>query len=176
LLEAENELLACSANRQHFFHRGLPECPWCAMAKRTGRDPFPELVTDVEIVSEGPALARRSSVLAVASVATDTLAWKPTEPVQLVPWLREPERPAHATPPRWLWWAVCLLLVVLLGALGVVIFLYSTWSAEEKLPVSQLQVVRRSQLTTENQASARFQLAWAEGGCIIGLTGQFQNK
>jgi serine/threonine protein kinase len=43
LLEAEEELKLCAANGQHYYHRGLTACPWCAMAQQHGRDPFPSL-------------------------------------------------------------------------------------------------------------------------------------
>jgi DNA-binding helix-hairpin-helix protein with protein kinase domain len=133
LQEAERDLLGCSANRQHFFHRGLAECPWCAMAKRTGRDPFPELVTDVQVVSDGPGPTRRSAALAVAPVASGTVAANdPAEPARLVPWLRADHTSARPTAtPRWLGWAVGALLVVLLAALVAAIFLYRTWAEEE---------------------------------------------
>jgi hypothetical protein len=42
LQEAEQELVACPANAQHFHHPRLSACPWCAMVRRLGRDPFPE--------------------------------------------------------------------------------------------------------------------------------------
>jgi hypothetical protein len=41
LLESEKELAACPANPQHVFQRALRPCPWCALARRQGRDLFP---------------------------------------------------------------------------------------------------------------------------------------
>lgn len=41
---AEEELQPCARNDQHRYHRGLGDaCPWCEMAQRQGRDPFPSL-------------------------------------------------------------------------------------------------------------------------------------
>jgi DNA-binding helix-hairpin-helix protein with protein kinase domain len=41
LEEAEQELTTCASNSQHVHHRGLDQCPWCDLARRQGRDPFP---------------------------------------------------------------------------------------------------------------------------------------
>jgi DNA-binding helix-hairpin-helix protein with protein kinase domain len=41
LEEAEHELAACASNGQHVHHRKLDDCPWCDLARRQGRDPFP---------------------------------------------------------------------------------------------------------------------------------------
>lgn len=41
LEEAEHELTACASNGQHMYHRKLDGCPWCDLARRQGRDPFP---------------------------------------------------------------------------------------------------------------------------------------
>ena len=136
LQEAERELLGCPANAQHFFHRGLAECPWCGMAKQRGRDPFPELVTQVEVVREGPGFARRGAPGALLDGAVGSDGAKSTYPVaqpaRLVPWLRAEHAPAaRSGTPRWLWWAACTLLAGLLAALVAAILLYHTWAEEE---------------------------------------------
>src|SRR5262249_40916588 len=41
LQQAEAEMATCAANAQHVFHPGLTACPWCDLARRQGRDPFP---------------------------------------------------------------------------------------------------------------------------------------
>jgi hypothetical protein len=41
LANAEAELIPCSANAQHHYSRTLKACPWCALARQHGRDPFP---------------------------------------------------------------------------------------------------------------------------------------
>jgi DNA-binding helix-hairpin-helix protein with protein kinase domain len=41
LEQAEHELTSCANNAQHVYHRGLDRCPWCALARQQGRDPFP---------------------------------------------------------------------------------------------------------------------------------------
>ncbi len=41
LLDAERRLAACPANGQHVFPDHLADCPWCRLASRLGRDPFP---------------------------------------------------------------------------------------------------------------------------------------
>jgi DNA-binding helix-hairpin-helix protein with protein kinase domain len=41
LEEAEHELTTCASNPRHVYHHGLDSCPWCQMARQTGRDPFP---------------------------------------------------------------------------------------------------------------------------------------
>ena len=40
LEEAEHELTTCSRSVRHVYHRGLDICPWCALARQQGRDPF----------------------------------------------------------------------------------------------------------------------------------------
>jgi DNA-binding helix-hairpin-helix protein with protein kinase domain len=40
LEEAEHELANCPNSAQHVYHRGLDRCPWCALARQQGRDPF----------------------------------------------------------------------------------------------------------------------------------------
>jgi WD40 repeat protein len=42
LQEGEKELGSCSVNPQHVFPPGLPACPWCELARRHRRDPFPQ--------------------------------------------------------------------------------------------------------------------------------------
>jgi DNA-binding helix-hairpin-helix protein with protein kinase domain len=130
LQEAEGDLLGCAANAQHFFHRGLAECPWCGMAKRSGRDPFPELVTEVEVVREGPAIARRSARAGAPTAADAASATYPVaQPARLVPWLRPEHPPAgRSRTPRWLWWIACTLLAILVGALLAALLLYRAWA------------------------------------------------
>ncbi len=41
LAEADAELRECGANGQHRFHESLDACPWCELARKQGRDPFP---------------------------------------------------------------------------------------------------------------------------------------
>jgi DNA-binding helix-hairpin-helix protein with protein kinase domain len=41
LQDGEKELVPCTANSQHLYPRTLCRCPWCDLAQRQGRDPFP---------------------------------------------------------------------------------------------------------------------------------------
>jgi DNA-binding helix-hairpin-helix protein with protein kinase domain len=41
LTAAEQGLARCPANPRHLSHPQVPDCPWCALARRLGRDPFP---------------------------------------------------------------------------------------------------------------------------------------
>jgi hypothetical protein len=41
LKEAERQLTVCSVNKQHVYDKGFDGCPWCELALRHGRDPFP---------------------------------------------------------------------------------------------------------------------------------------
>ncbi|NET02906.1 MAG: tetratricopeptide repeat protein [Sphaerospermopsis sp. SIO1G2] len=44
LTEAEESLITCDTNSQHFYYHHLQKCPWCERAaKLGGRDPFPSL-------------------------------------------------------------------------------------------------------------------------------------
>jgi serine/threonine protein kinase len=44
LYQADQDLMACSANSQHLYGVHLTSCPWCARAERLGgRDPFPSV-------------------------------------------------------------------------------------------------------------------------------------
>jgi hypothetical protein len=43
LEHAEASLTPCAGNPQHIYVRGLDVCPWCAMAREQGRDPFPSM-------------------------------------------------------------------------------------------------------------------------------------
>lgn len=122
LQEAENDLLACAANSQHFFHRGLSGCPWCDMAKRSGRDPFPPLVANVELVRPAAAVSVKPSR------GSPTLLRKPEYPIaapaRLVPWLRadkDPQPPRF--PSRWPGRIALAAFLLLLAALLVAILL-----------------------------------------------------
>ena len=52
LAEADAELVECPANTQHRFHKALEGCPWCELAVRQGRDPFPSKEM-VQVRAEG---------------------------------------------------------------------------------------------------------------------------
>jgi hypothetical protein len=41
LNESEKTLTTCGVNPQHLHVKGLDTCPWCALTKAHGRDPFP---------------------------------------------------------------------------------------------------------------------------------------
>jgi hypothetical protein len=41
LAAAEQRLVRCPSNPQHLGHPDMPDCPWCALGRRLGRDPFP---------------------------------------------------------------------------------------------------------------------------------------
>jgi DNA-binding helix-hairpin-helix protein with protein kinase domain len=56
LREAEKELQLCPVNRQHIFNKALLICPWCDLAVRQGRDPFPS-PEDVQAGNVGIPLA-----------------------------------------------------------------------------------------------------------------------
>jgi DNA-binding helix-hairpin-helix protein with protein kinase domain len=55
LAVAEQRLVPCSDNPQHFTHAGMRDCPWCAMARRLGRDPFPDPAAVVPLPEAGGA-------------------------------------------------------------------------------------------------------------------------
>lgn len=89
LLEAEEELKICAANGQHHYHRGLPACPWCAMAQQQGRDPFPSLQevrakgkTTLKVGANGASvdatlpLAAPAETSPAASVANAAPPWR----------------------------------------------------------------------------------------------------
>jgi DNA-binding helix-hairpin-helix protein with protein kinase domain len=56
LREAEQRLQPCIVNRQHLFNQALLICPWCDLAARQGRDPFPS-AADVQSGNIGIPLA-----------------------------------------------------------------------------------------------------------------------
>jgi serine/threonine protein kinase len=41
LVHAENALISCSVNGQHYYSKHLNSCPWCERTKKFGVDPFP---------------------------------------------------------------------------------------------------------------------------------------
>jgi hypothetical protein len=84
LQEAEQELVGCPANAQHFHQPQLGECPWCAMARRLGRDPFPDPVGQVADPPESPGR------LATYPTSEGRLATYPTTPAVVF----VPPRPA----------------------------------------------------------------------------------
>lgn len=43
LFDSEAMLVPCQKNQQHVFSRELSDCPWCALAVKQGRDPFPSI-------------------------------------------------------------------------------------------------------------------------------------
>lgn len=168
LQEAERDLLACPGNAQHFFHRGLAECPWCAMVRRQGRDPFPQLVTDVEVVREGPSVRRAPVTLRDVPMVggiTDEKSEHPiAQPARLVPWLRPDHSPgSHPPTPRWLWWAASSLLVVLLAALVAAIVLYRTWAGEEHREGARFspQIPHSRSIVFDAASSARYVFGWS---------------
>lgn len=46
LAVAEQRLVPCPDNPQHYTHAGMRDCPWCVMARRLGRDPFPNTTAE----------------------------------------------------------------------------------------------------------------------------------
>jgi DNA-binding helix-hairpin-helix protein with protein kinase domain len=115
LTVAEQRLVQCPDNPQHYTHAGMSECPWCRMARRLGRDPFPNPVADAppgaepEPDAEAPPAERPRPAL--------------TYPVPHPAWPRRQPRPA-AGQGTWFrvarHWAWLVALAVLLGsALGL---------------------------------------------------------
>src|SRR5262249_13731880 len=65
LQEAEKELLVCTANSQHVYAGGQGSCPWCALARLQGRDPFPP-AQEIQAAS-GKTTARKATMLAATT-------------------------------------------------------------------------------------------------------------
>jgi DNA-binding helix-hairpin-helix protein with protein kinase domain len=60
LAAVERSLVPCPDNAQHYTHPGVRDCPWCMMARRLGRDPFPAPAA-VPVVP-APAPPRRTAL------------------------------------------------------------------------------------------------------------------
>jgi DNA-binding helix-hairpin-helix protein with protein kinase domain len=75
LAVAESSLVQCPDNPQHYTHPGVRDCPWCAMARRLGRDPFPDPAADPppDGAGAGPSGARTTR-LASRTVPPTSLA------------------------------------------------------------------------------------------------------
>src|SRR5262249_34251349 len=76
---AERELVACTVNPQHHYHRGLGTCPWCVLTKQQGRDPFPSpqavrSAAASAITAAIPAARTTGSIELPASVTLSTPA------------------------------------------------------------------------------------------------------
>jgi WD40 repeat protein/serine/threonine protein kinase len=86
LTEADEQLSECLVNPQHRVHKSLDACPWCELAARHGRDPFPSK----EKVQSGPD--KSSSLPAAAAVtakpATPAPAVRPAVKVKSSPSIR----------------------------------------------------------------------------------------
>ncbi len=82
LEEAEGAMAVCAANAQHHHPRGLDVCPWCVLARDTGRDPFPS-AEQVQTL-RATRLARRT-VLHGASAGTSQVMAAPAPPPKLDP-------------------------------------------------------------------------------------------
>jgi hypothetical protein len=89
LQEAEQELVACAGKGHHWHHPRLSECPWCTMAQRLGRDPFPDPVGQVATVPEPQGRS-----------ATHPTAPAPVRPVIVLPPPRPPLSFPVPHPPR----------------------------------------------------------------------------
>ncbi|GIW78207.1 MAG: hypothetical protein KatS3mg105_0014 [Gemmatales bacterium] len=138
LQESEQSLVSCHVNPQHLFHKGLDGCPWCDIARRTGRDPFPiparlvntpapipedaTVVFDVnqqlaDVRTEGLPRRRRSRKenLPVARAVTlpTRSRRRPLMPLLSEHEIDDDERSAFW---RWLWIGLLLLAATLLAA------------------------------------------------------------
>jgi DNA-binding helix-hairpin-helix protein with protein kinase domain len=60
LAAAERSLVPCPNNTQHYTHPAMRDCPWCRMARRLGRDPFPAPGTAPP--ASPPAPSRRTTL------------------------------------------------------------------------------------------------------------------
>ncbi len=116
LTQADGELTECVANAQHHFHRSLDACPWCELATRQGRDPFPsreQLKSRTETAVPKSATISSADLVILAPAPTKP----PARPVRVV----RPRKP----PPAWLrmvltpWpWAIGA------GAIGLVVLVW----------------------------------------------------
>jgi hypothetical protein len=108
LQRAEEELTTCPVSSQHVYHRGLAACPWCALARTQGRDPFPTAAAlpapaapsqPAAQVAPPPPPARaaeavaRPLLLAMVPTADRTQPSRPRRDL-------EEERPRAVLPPR----------------------------------------------------------------------------
>src|SRR5262249_48305253 len=85
LEQAEQALAACPVNSQHVYHHGLTACPWCELARRQGRDPFPSK-EDVQAgkVEAQPAMAQTplpaAGTLPAARATPSPASWAASPP------------------------------------------------------------------------------------------------
>jgi len=88
LSQAENALVTCNSNDQHFYGNHLSVCPWCERTRRTGVDPFPP--------KQSPTQTRKPA--------------PPPQKAQPV----SPIRPIRPSPQRaWIWAMVVSLLLAI---------------------------------------------------------------
>lgn len=92
--EAEKELTVCTANSQHTYPAGQGTCPWCALTRLQGRDPFPP-AQEIQ-TARGKTTARKATMLAAATVQKPpTPAAAEPPPVRTI--LRPADVPAPPT-------------------------------------------------------------------------------
>jgi DNA-binding helix-hairpin-helix protein with protein kinase domain len=126
LADAEPLLATCPANDQHVYHNGLAACPWCALARRLGRDPFPARPPAQADLTTSVALPPRPAPVtgvAARGTALPRVTRLVLPPPRSMP-LPRPDRARRAAPPplprrrlaAWRW-LIGLALLAVLGAL-----------------------------------------------------------
>jgi DNA-binding helix-hairpin-helix protein with protein kinase domain len=107
LAAAERDLMPCPDNSNHFAHPGLPCCPWCVLARRLGRDPFPARAVPAPPVrtvvrSARPTKSPLAAAVSFAAVATsrrpDAIRPHPVVVSYPVPHPAWPARQSRPTP------------------------------------------------------------------------------
>jgi hypothetical protein len=95
LEEAEAELCTCPAHARHVYPRGLDACPWCALARQQGRDPFPAPEAVAPPVREASPPRRPRTIAAVPLPTPGPFREDPLPPRP------EPAAPVPAADPGW---------------------------------------------------------------------------
>jgi DNA-binding helix-hairpin-helix protein with protein kinase domain len=105
---AEKTLVQCPDNPQHYTHPGVRVCPWCALGRRLGRDPFPD-PGDVPLpaASNRTRGARRaephlSHLVPISSSGTPAPSTTEPAPTEFAAEERSPARLTYPVPhPAW---------------------------------------------------------------------------
>ncbi len=133
LAEADGELSECVANSQHHFHQSLDACPWCALAAKQGRDPFPAKGK----VQNGAEKSGKNKVASTAVSAVKPRGAKALPDAILLPdrapRRRRPAAPASFFSTPWPWvigGAAAALLLLVSVVVGVTVMLLRSSSTQ----------------------------------------------
>ena len=138
LAEADAALTKCVANGQHRFPKGLNACPWCELARKQRRDPFPAK-------GKAPSGAEKSGSHQPAPTAVSAVRTRPAAPLadalplpDAIPVAQPQQRKPTAapssflsTPWPWVIGAAALLLFVGVTVGGAIM----VWRASRPAPV-----------------------------------------